>query len=293
MRDFFRKYGRYAGYGLFTLVMILYFTVLTFPYDVLKDRYLARQTQGMPYRVTVESIRATPFLWIRASGIDVTREKKEKTSLVKLRELRLRPSLFRLLTGQLAFRFKADLYGGKIRGSARRGKESAELSVNWKNISVAKLPLQTQLPGAQLKGKFNGEMDLLMRIQGNRVVPSEGVLKARLEDASAANLQFKGIALPGLKDIKGNGEITVGQNRATVDTLTLQADVLSVSLDGRMDLTRSLTTNPLNLKGKIKLSGPLASQYQPMLAGFLRKQDKDGFYVFSVRGTLSSPRLSL
>lgn len=293
MREFFRKYRGYVGYGLFTLVMILYFAVLTFPYDTLRDRYLGEQIQGLPYRVTVESIRATPFLWIRATGIDVTQDKTEKTSLLKLHELRLRPSLFRLLTGQLAFRFKADLYGGRIRGSARRGKESAELSVDWKNISVAKLPLQTELPGAQLKGRFNGEMDLRMHVQGNRFVPGEGVLKARLADGSAKNLQVKGFALPGLERLKGDGEISLGQNRATVDTLTLQADLFSLSLEGRMDLTRTLTTNPLNLKGKIKLSGPLASQYQPMLAQFLRKQDKDGFYIFSIRGTLASPRLSL
>ena len=88
-------------------------------------------------------------------------------------------------------------------------------------------------------------------------------------------------------------EITLAQNRATVDTLTLKADLLTFGLEGKMDISRSLITSPLNLKGKIKLSGTLASQYQPMLAQFLRKQDKDGFYIFSIRGNLAAPRVSL
>jgi len=78
-----------------------------------------------------------------------------------------------------------------------------------------------------------------------------------------------------------------------VDTLTLKADLLTFGLEGKMDIARSLIASKLKLKGKIKLSGTLASQYQPMLSGFLRKQDKDGFYIFSIRGTLGSPRLSL
>lgn len=293
MRALLKKYGKYIGYGLFTLLMIVYFSFLTFPYDVVKDRYLVQQTQGLPYRVSIEKIRATPFLWIRASGIDVSQAEKEPTSVLKLSEVRLRPSFLRLLTRKLAFRFKASLYGGKVHGKASKGKDAVDLALDWKNIAMAKIPVEARLPGARLQGKLNGEMDLHMRIQGNRVIPGDGTLKARLTEGSAKNLQVMGIALPGLEGINGQGEITLEQNRATVDTLTLNADLLTFGLEGKMDIGRNLIASPLNLKGKIKLSGPLASQYQPMLSGFLRKQDKDGFYIFSIRGTLGSPRLSL
>ena len=132
-----------------------------------------------------------------------------------------------------------------------------------------------------------------MRIQGNRIVPGDGKLTTRLTQGSAKKLQVQGFALPDLQGLDGTGEITLAQNRATVDTLTLKADLLTFGLEGRMDIAKRLNASPLNLKGKIKLSGALASQYQPMLSGFLRKQDKDGFYIFSIRGTMGSPRLSL
>jgi type II secretion system protein N len=293
MRALLKKHGKYIGYALFTLLMIVYFFFLTFPYDAVKDRYLGQLTQGIPYRLSIDKIRATPFLWIRATGVDVSQAKKDPVSVLKLSEVRLRPSLLRLLTGKPTFRFKADVYGGTIRGRTGKGKEAVDLTMNWKNLALAELPVEARLPGAKLQGKLNGEMDLRMRIQGNRVVPEDGTLTARLTGGSAKNLQVQGIALPGLEGITGQAEITLAQNRATVDTLTLKADVLTFDMEGRMDIARSLIASPLNLKGKIKLSGTLASQYQAMLSGFIRKQDKDGFSIFSIRGTLGSPRLSL
>jgi len=243
--------------------------------------------------VSIDKIRATPFLWIRATGVDVSQVKKDPVSVLKLNEVRFRPSLLRLLTGKPAFRFKASVYGGKVKGRAGKGKETVDLAMNWTNIALAELPIEAQLPGAKLQGKLNGEMDLRMRIQANRVVPGDGTLTVRLTEGSAKDLQVRGFALPNLQGLDGQGEITLAQNRATVDTLTLNADLLTFVLEGKMDIARRPISSPLNLKGKIKLSGNLASQYQTMLAGVLRKQDKDGFYIFSIRGTLGSPRLSL
>ena len=293
MRALLKKYGKYIGYVLFTLLMIVYFSFLTFPYDAVKDRYLAQQTQGMPYKVSIDKIRATPFLWIRATGVDVSQVKKDPVSVLKLSEVRLRPSIFRLLVGKLAFRFKASLYGGKVKGRAVKDEETVDLVLNWKNIALAKLPIEARLPGAQLKGKINGDMDLRMKIQRNRVTPGDGTIKVRLTEGSAQNLLVQGFALPDLQGLDGQGEITLAQNRATVDTLTLKADLFAFAAEGKMDLGNRLTDSKLNLKGKIKLSGALASQYQTILAGFLRKQDKDGFYIFAIRGTRGSPRLSL
>ena len=195
--------------------------------------------------------------------------------------------------GKPTFRFKADLYGGKVQGRAGQSKEDVDLTMHWKNLALAKLPVEARLPGANLQGKLDGEMDLRMRVQGNRVVPGDGTLTTRLTGGSAKNLQVQGIALPDLEGITGQAEITLAQNRATVDTFTLTADVLTFGMEGRMDIGRSLIASPLNLKGKIKLSGTLASQYQAMLSGFIRKQDKDGFSIFSIRGTVGNPRLSL
>jgi type II secretion system protein N len=294
MRAQLRRYGKYAGYGLFTLLATLYFAFLTFPYDSVKDRYLPRWTQGLPYQVSIENVRATPFLWIRATGIQVIPDKNEdQTSALELPEARIRPSLFRVLIGRPAFRIRAALFGGKIRGRAGKGKETVDIALDWKNIALEQVPVHPRLPNAQLTGSLKGKMDLRLRVQGNRLVPGEGSLTALLGGGAVRNLQVSGFPLPALEGITGQSELTLGQNRVTVESVSLNADLLAFSLDGKVDLSRQLPNSPLHLKGKIKLSGPLASQYQPMLAGLLRKQDKEGFYVFAIRGTLGKPRFSL
>ena len=84
MRAQFQRFGKYFGYGLFTLLATLYFGFLTFPYDGVKDRYLSARMQGLPFRISVDSIEATPFLWIRATGIQVIPYKQEEASGRKL-----------------------------------------------------------------------------------------------------------------------------------------------------------------------------------------------------------------
>jgi type II secretion system protein N len=210
-----------------------------------------------------------------------------------LPEARVKPSLFHLVTGRLAFRIRAMLYGGKIKGRAGRGKDAVDLSLDWKNIALDQLPIQSKLPEAKLTGEINGAMDLRLRVQGNRLVPGEGTFTARLTEGSAKNVQVQGFPLPALEGLTGQGDLNLGQNRVTLESVSLNADVLAVSLEGKVDLSRRLASSPLNLKGRIKLSGSLASQYQSMLSGLLRKQDKEGFSVFSIRGTLNNPRFSL
>jgi type II secretion system protein N len=293
MASIFKTYGKYAGYALFTLFMFVYFSFLTFPYDLVKDRYIARFTRGLPLQVSIDSVRATPFLWIRASGVDVSQTRKNRAFTFNVDEVRLRPSLFALLTGGLGVRFKASFYGGDVQGTAKKGRETVDLTLDWEDVALARLPVDDPLPGAKLQGKLKGNLDLGMRIQGNRILPGDGVLKANLTEGSAAGIQVMGFVLPALEGIDGEGQITLTPQRATVDTFTVNSDLLAFALEGKMEISRRLTRSPLNLTGKIKLSGTLASQYQPMLAQFLRKQDKDGFYIFSIKGPVSSPRFSL
>ncbi len=288
MPSLFKKYGKYIGYGLFTLVMVVYFSFLCFPYDQVKDRYLARQMRGMPYRVSIDEVRATPFLWILARGVDVSEVKKNDAAILKVREVRMRPSLLRLALGKLSVRFKAEIYGGKVSGRATKGKD-LDLDLHWKNIALAELPAATRLPGAELQGRLEGDVDLRMDIQGNLLVPKSGNLTAGLEEGSARNLQVQGFALPGLEGITGKARITLGQKQATVDDFLLEADLLTFGLEGKILLARQLLRSSLDLKGRVRLSGDLAAQYQPMLAGFLRNQDRDGFYIFSVKGRLDRP----
>ena len=65
MKGKMKKILQYAGYGVLTLLLTVYFMFLTFPFSEVKDRILPRLEAGLPFRITVDEIRATPFLGLR------------------------------------------------------------------------------------------------------------------------------------------------------------------------------------------------------------------------------------
>ena len=118
------------------------------------------------------------------------------------------------------------------------------------------------------------------------------VVSLALAGGSVKNLQVYGFTLPSLQGISGEGKVELDKRKATLETLSLQSEQLTASLDGTVDLSPRFTSSRLQLKGKVKLAGQLESQYQPMLEGFLRNKDPDGSYAFSLVGTLGKPRFS-
>ncbi len=289
-----KRFGRYAGYGLFTLFLILYFAFLTFPYEVVQERYLREGIPGLPWKVTVERLEATPLLWIRASGIRVlSRAKDPRKPLLTLEDLRLRPAFLHLLVARPALRFKGDLCGGKLRGLVARKGTETDLSIRWKGIDLGQVPTGSAIQGGKLTGRLRGSLDLRLRQEARRFVPVRGNLEARLREGSAKGLRFHGFELPPLKGLKADCKIEVTPKKAAVDSLALEASDLSVGLTGEVDLSpRLLAGSLLKLKGRVKLGGNLAAQYQPILAGILRNRDDEGYYTFSVRGSPLRPQFN-
>jgi len=280
---------RYAGYGFLTLLLTLYFMFLSFPFSEVQDRILPRLEAQLPFRVAVEDIRPTPFLSLDLVNVEVFPKAAGPAPLLELQELRVRPSLLDLLIGRQTVRIRARLLDGSLGGKVSRRKGNWELAVSWDGIHPGKHPLLKQ-ENAQLDAAVSGDLDL--KTEGTQWIGSTGTLSLNLADGSIQGFQVSGFTLPQVKGVRGSGSLTLEKRKAVLDTLTLTSDELSVSLNGNIDLAPRLNGSRLNLTGKLKLSGQLATQYEPMLSGFLRKRDAEGFFNFSLRGTLGAPRFS-
>jgi type II secretion system protein N len=282
---------RYAAYGTLTLLLTLYFMFLTFPFTELKNRILPSLESGLPFSLRVDEIRSTPLLWLELTQLELVPMTGEKTPLLEIPELKIRPSLIDLLIGRSSLRIRADLLEGFFKGKVSRRKGNLALALSWEGIRPAKHPLLSRIQNTQMEGALSGELDMSM--EANNWMTAEGTLSLDLADGSVKNLQAYGFTLPDLAGIRGNGTVRVGKRKAEVTSLTLTADQLSVSLDGSIDLSPRFSSSRLTLKGRIKLAGQLETQYQSMLSNFLRNKDSEGYFLFSLRGTLGSPRFSI
>jgi len=282
---------KYIGYVLLTLVLIVYFFLLTFPIEALKDHYLSRSAGRLPYRIAVEHIRTTPFLWVNCSGLEISgKSKNASPPLVAFETLKLRPAWLKLLMGQPALRLNGILYSGKIKGMAGKKKDDVDISLAWKDIELADYPLLTAMNLGQMKGALSGKF--LLRMNQNRWYAGDGTLTCQLEEGSFKELKVRGFSLPTLEGIAGQGVLRLGQQKATLESFTINSNQLSSAFDGKIDLKPEITRSRLNLNGKVKLIGEMADQYQPMLSGLLRNKDDQDFYTFSLKGSLSKPRFS-
>ena len=53
MQGKLRTFWKYTGYTLFTILLTIYFLLLSFPYDALKDRLLAQWEATLPFQISV------------------------------------------------------------------------------------------------------------------------------------------------------------------------------------------------------------------------------------------------
>jgi len=291
MPEKIKTLGKYAGYGLLALLLFLYFSLLTFPYDLLKDRLLLQWADKLPCRIHIEEIRTTPFLWIQCTGIEIFQKKKmEGEQPLDLEKLKMRPSLLKLITGKPVLRLKGLIYNGQVKGTAGKNNKDMEIALDWKDIQMSDNPLLAKMEGSQMTGMLSGE--LLLNLKLDHWITSEGTLTFQFDQGSFSGLQIRGFTLPDMQEVTGKGEIRMAKKKATVETLALTSDLLSSSLDGKIDLRSRFNSSRLNIKGKIKLTGELASQYEPMLASILRNKDEENFYAYTIKGSIKNPRFS-
>jgi len=282
---------KYAGYVLLTAVLTLYFFFLTFPFEALKDHFLSQSSGRLPYHIAMEHIGATPFLWVKCSGLEISdKANKSLPPLIAFETLKLKPAWLRLLMGQPALRVKGELYSGKIKGTAAKKKEDLDISLAWKDIELADYPLLTAKELGKIKGALSGKF--LLRMNQNRWYAGDGTLTCQLEEGSFQELKIRGFTLPTLEGITGQGVLSLGQQKAILESFTINSDQLSSAFDGKIDLKPVLNRSRLNVDGKLKLTGEMAEQYQPMLSGLLRNKDDQDFYTFTLKGSLSKPRFS-
>jgi len=288
MRETVKRSLKVVGYGLLTLLLTLYFMFLTFPFSSIQEPLLSQMTKGLPLSIEMGEVEATPLLWMRFT--DVRIQLRSETPLMKIDDIRIRPSLLALFLGKVSFRFKASLYGGTAKGSIGSGGETREISLSWKDLLLGEYGSIPVMKDAKVDGALSGKVQL--KVQGGNWILSQGSVSGLLAQGGVKNFSLYGFPIPNLQDLTGKIEIRIEQKKALLERFSLEGDSLQFSAEGNADLLPRFSSSRLDLKGRMKLAGELASQYQPLLAGFLRSQDSEGFSTFSLKGTLGNPRFA-
>ncbi|HTF33854.1 MAG TPA: type II secretion system protein GspN [Myxococcota bacterium] len=274
------RWVRTRAIPLGAALLTLLFVVAGFPFDRLAPSLAARVSQGLGAQVSIASVGPSLSLLgpgVRASGVSVA---WPDGSQLRLDSLRVRPAWsFAWLRGRpaLALRLAAPL--GQLNGTLTLGSESG-FDGALHEFELAKLPLQSLVPGASIDGKASGDLDITTTPGGAR-----GSFHVEARDGSLGlpNLPF---ALPYTM-LRTDVRLTDAA-LAEISSLELDGPLLSLRASGSIGRAALLLAAPLNLSVRIQAKD---SSVGPLLAAAGLRMAADGSADLRITGTAGQPLL--
>jgi type II secretion system protein N len=268
-KNLFRQLSLAAYFAAAFLVFLL----LLFPLDRVKAMLVNEVRQRTALDLAVS--RISPRFFNSLTLTDVVLSDHKGKVLFESPSLRMSVSLFNLLRGMLALDMRAKAYGGDLLVKVQQGAGQQRFAVDAEGLDIATYPTLKEF-GLKLSGKLGGSMEM-----------SGDVGKGRLwlKGLTSRELKIKGFPIPDLDFEQCWLEADIKGDRMTIKKLEFDGKEIKIRCLGDLVLRERGT---INLIVKIKPSERLARE-QASILSLLRNKDADGYYQFSIGGTLAEP----
>jgi type II secretion system protein N len=171
---------------------------------------------------------------------------------------------------------KAQAYGGELLVKAQQGPGRQYLLVDGNGLDIGSYTL-LKVMGLKVSGKLGGNFEM---------TGDSGKGRLWLKGLTSRELKIKGFSLPDLDFDQCWLEAEIKGDRLMIKKLELEGKELKVRCLGDLVLRERGT---LNLTIKLKPSERMATEQAGILT-LLKNKDAEGFYQFSLGGTLSDPQ---
>lgn len=295
-----RQVLRYAGWSMFFVFWLAFFTLFKLPEDRLKSYIQGSLTAALGSRgITYTSVRSDLSLGIFGLSYqmkDVTLSIPGSETPAKFDSISVSPSLFSLLRGRMAGSFRVDTPGGgRLKGSASVAQTDLDLSVTAKEFDLGQTGLLALLAGIRGSGLIRGDINL----DGDPSAPASmsGNLSIELKKITIDAQSLQGFPIPKLQISEGVAELDIKKGKVTVRNLRLgksdnAGDDIRAQVSGEVTLARQLGSSALNLKVQFKLSDNVKKSLVLLDALLGSGRQADGGYAFQLTGSLESPASS-
>ncbi len=260
----------FAGYFV---AAFLIFLLLLFPFDRIKSRIESEVRLRTPYELAIARISPRFFNTVVLSDVVVS----DQTGKVLFESpaIRTSVSLFGLIRGLTALNMQATAYSGDLRVKTQQGPGRQYLSIDASELDMGSYPLLKNA-GVHLTGKLGGNFDM-----------TNGSGKGRfwIKGVTSRDLTVKGFKIPDLDFDQWWLEAEVKGDRLMVKKLEMDGKELKLTATGDLVLRER---GMMNLAVKLKLSERMA-QEQSWVTDLLKNKDAEGYYQFTLGGTLAEP----
>jgi len=253
--------------------VFLVFLLLLLPFDRIKAKIENEVLRSSGLELSIS--RMSPRFINSFVLTDVVLSDQKGKVLIESPSIRTTVSLFGLLRKMLSVELKAKAYGGDLLVKAQQGPGRKYIMVDANSLDIGSYPLLRDF-GLKLSGKLGGNFEM----SGDA-----GKGKVWFKGLTSRELKVKGFPVPDLDFDQCWLEADIKGDRLTIRKLELDGKELKVRCLGDLVLRERGT---INLTVKLKPSERLAHEQADLLS-LLKNKDAEGFYQFSLGGTLSEP----
>lgn len=258
---------------VYFVVAFMVFLILLFPLDRAKARLVNEVRQRTALDLTMSHI--SPRFFNSFTLTDVILADQKGKVLFESPSISTSVSLFNLLRGKLSLDMKAKAYGGNLLMKVQQGTGQQHFVIDADGLDISTYPALKDF-GLKLSGKLGGNVEM----SGDT-----GKGRLWLKGLTSRELKIKNFPVPDLDFDQCWLEADIKGDRITIRKLDFEGKELKIQCLGDVVLRERGT---LNLTVKIKPSERLAREQSAILS-LLRNKDADGFYQFSIGGTLAEP----
>lgn len=282
----------YAGYILAFFISLYISIFLTLPDEQIAQYVIEKYIKPNGVNVIYKSVGITPTMNIVFKEAEI--ELMDNPQKVNVDRLEAGVSVFGFIIGDKPFMVKADVYGGSIKVGAGAKKEKISLSIDMSDLDMMKLDILKEKTGINFKGLLNLTADI--KYDGKESKNNNGGLSIAIKSFEIKGGKIMGFEIPSvnLGDLKGDIEIKEGKFK--VSNFKSKGKDVELRLVGDGSFQSPPSRSNLNLSLKVKLNQAFIDREEKLktiLFGIGSSLDKEGFYNFAIKGTLSNPSFNL
>jgi type II secretion system protein N len=224
------KYFKPLSYVVFFIIIFFFSFYYTLPTDEIRGIIISGIEMNTPFEAKLGAVSIAPIVSVKVQDLELYRGGE---LYVKLEDVKMRPSLFSLLSKYLRLPFRAKLMSGDVRGNLIYDYKTGQIvGINAKlnGIDVEKFhPIMAGYLGMtdeQLTGKLHGDFSLDFSSE------TSGVFSLKIDNMGISNFRLIGFPIPPFKDLESifTGKIEDGVTK--VDELSFKGNDFDLNMYG-------------------------------------------------------------
>ena len=271
--------------GIFLFILFLY---IGFPYETLKRRIIRELEAKTPFLYEIEEARPHPISGLTFKNVVIySLVDSKKVKVLGVERIRITVSLLPLLWRKVYLRLWGEILDGTLEGrfSKRRGR--GELTLSGRDIDLQRIYILRDIVGVEMAGILNGKT--MFTLVGGGISEQSGSAEFTISGVTLSRLPFPGIAPINLGLMQGSIDLRLG--RIIIKRLAFSGGDLTGQVLGNIFLNSHFSQSRFTLRITIKPSAKFDPRYRVLLSLLGRQGQTEGFYAFSLKGTLLHPRL--